>query len=252
MSELAGQAALVTGGASGIGRAVCLALASAGARVAVTDVDGEGAQKVAASCGDVRTDALPVAMDVTSRASVQSGVAQVLEAWGRIDVLANVAGWDRIRPFVDTTEDFWDRVIDINFRGVLATCHTVLPHMIERGEGCVVNVASEAGRSGSSGEAVYSGAKGAVIAFSKAIAREVARKGVRVNVVAPGLCDTPLVDALRADGSGRTIDAIVAATPLKRLGQPDEVADAVVFLASNRSSFITGQTLSVGGGLTMI
>jgi 2-hydroxycyclohexanecarboxyl-CoA dehydrogenase len=252
MTELAGQVALVTGGASGIGRAVCLAMAQSGAEVAVADIDVEGAEKVAAACRDFGNQSLAVAMDVTGRDSVVVGVEQVLDAWGRIDVLVNGAGWDRILPFVDTTEDFWDRVIGINFRGVVATCHTVLPYMIERGSGVIVNIASEAGRAGSSGEAVYSGAKGGVIAFSKAIAREVARKGIRVNIVAPGLVDTPLLDALRADGSGRTIDAIVAATPLRRLGQADEVADAVVFLASSRSSFMTGQTLSVGGGLTMI
>ncbi len=191
-------------------------------------------------------------MDVTSRDSVGEGVDRVLSAWDRIDVLANVAGWDRIVPFVETTEELWDRVIAVNFRGVLATCHAVLPHMIERGSGAIVNTASEAGRSGSSGEAVYSGAKGAIIAFTKSLAREAARHGIRVNAVAPGLTDTPLLRRLIDEGHEKLLDAIVRATPIRRLGTPEEVAEAVLFLASDRASFITGQTLGVGGGLVMI
>ncbi|MDR7482366.1 MAG: SDR family NAD(P)-dependent oxidoreductase [Armatimonadota bacterium] len=247
-----GRVALVTGGASGIGRAVCLGLAREGARVAVADVNGPGAAALAEEIRAWGGEAAAVAMDVTQRASVAAGVAQVLAAWGQIDLLVNAAGWDRIAPFVETTEEFWDRVMAINYRGVLATCHVVLPHMIARGAGVVVNIASEAGRVGSSGEAVYSGAKGAVIAFTKALAREVARHGIRVNVVAPGLTDTPLLRQLMADGHEKLLQAIVRATPLQRLAQPEEVADAVLFLASARASFITGQTLSVGGGLTMI
>ncbi len=243
---------LVTGGASGIGKSVCLAFAAAGARVAVADVNADGAEGVAGAAAGAGGDGLPIVMDVTRRASVADGIRRVLALWGRIDVLVNVAGWDHITPFVDTTEEFWDKVIAINFRGLLATCHAVLPHMIERRSGVIVNVASEAGRSGSSGEAVYSGTKGAVIAFSKAIAREVARYGIRVNVVAPGLTDTPLLQGMIADGNEKLITAIVKATPLQRLAKPDEVADAVLFLASDQASFITGQTLSVGGGLTMI
>lgn len=247
-----GRVALVTGGASGIGKAVCLALAAEGARVAVADVNAEGAEAAAAAAKAAGGDGLAVAMDVTNRRSVAAGVEKTLAAWGHIDVLANVAGWDRIVPFVDTTEELWDRVIAINFRGVLATCHTVLPHMIERGSGVVVNVSSDAGRSGSSGQTVYSGAKGAVIAFTKAVAREVARYGIRVNAIAPGLTDTPLLQQMIADGNEKLIQAIVRATPLQRLATPEEVAQAVLFLASEKASFITGQTLSVSGGLTMI
>jgi len=249
--ELSGRVVLVTGGASGIGRAVALAFAREGARVAVADLDAAGAEEVAGKAGTEGGEGLAVAMDVTSTASVREGVGRVISGWGGIDVLACVAGWDRIMPFVDTTEDLWDRVIGINFRGVLATCHSVLPHMIERSSGVVVNVSSEAGRSGSSGEAVYSGTKGAVIAFTKAIAREVARYGIRVNAVAPGLTDTPLLQAMIDDGNEKLIEAIVKATPIRRLARPEEVAEAVLFLASDRSSFITGQTLGVGGGLVM-
>ncbi len=244
--EMADRVAIVTGGASGIGRATVLRLAAEGARVAVCDLNSEGAGQVAAQVGG-----LAVAMDVTDTASVRAGVATTVERLGPPDVLVNAAGWDRIARFLETDEAFWDQVIAINFRGVVATCHAVLPFMVERGSGSVVNVASEAGRAGSSGEAVYSGAKGAVIAFSKAIAREVARHGVRVNVVAPGVTDTPFVRRNIEEGHGKLMDAIVAATPLRRMSTPEEVAEAILFLASDRASFTTGETLSVSGGLVM-
>lgn len=245
--EFEDRVVLVTGGASGIGKAVAEAFAAEGARVAIADIDEAGAASVAGSIGG-----LAVAMDVSDPSRVQSGVGDVLAAFGQIDILVNVAGWDRIMPFVDTSEEMWDRVIGINFKGVLATCHAVLPHMIERRSGVIVNTASEAGRSGSSGEAVYSGTKGAVIAFSKAIARESARYGIRVNVVAPGLTDTPLLQGMISDGNDQLIDAIVRATPIRRLGTVEEVAAAILFMASDRASFITGQTLGVGGGLVMM
>jgi len=247
--EFQDRVALVTGGASGIGKAVVRALAADGARVGICDLNAAGAEEVAAEIGG---GALAVAMDVTDTASVRAGVAQVVESLGAPDVLVNAAGWDRVMRFLETDEDFWDRVLAINFRGVVATCHAVLPHMVERGSGAVVNVASEAGRSGSSGEAVYSGAKGAVIAFSKSVAREVARRGVRVNVVAPGLTDTPFMQRNIDEGHGKLMEAIVSATPLRRMSTPEEVAEAILFLASDRASFTTGETLSVSGGLVML
>jgi 2-hydroxycyclohexanecarboxyl-CoA dehydrogenase len=243
------KVALVTGGASGIGKAVVQGLAADGARAAICDLNAEGAERVAAEVGG---GALPVAMDVTDTASVRAGVSHVVESLGAPDVLVNAAGWDRISRFLETDEEFWDQVIAINFRGVVAVCHAVLPHMVERGSGAVVNVASEAGRSGSSGEAVYSGAKGAVIAFSKSIAREVARHGVRVNVVTPGLTQTPFMDRNYDEGHGKLMDAIVNATPLRRMSTPEEVAEAILFLASDRAAFTTGETLSVSGGLVMM
>lgn len=248
MTEFEDRSVLVTGAGSGIGRAVAKAFAAAGAGVAFSDIDASAAKAAAA---DTPGDHCAVAMDVTSTASVTEGVRQAISALGCVDVLVNVAGWDRIASFVDTDEEHWDRVIAVNYRGVLATCHAVVPHMAERGSGVIVNTASEAGRSGSSGEAVYSGAKGAVIAFSKALAREVARNGIRVNVVAPGLTDTALLQSMIDAGNDRLIDAIVRATPIRRLGTPEEVAEAVLFMASERASFITGQTLGVGGGLVM-
>lgn len=250
--EFQGRVALVVGGASGIGWATCLALAARGARVAVGDVNVEGAQQVAEEIRRQDRQALAVAMDVTDRASVAHGVQEVLDTWGRVDVLINAAGWDRIVPFLESTEDLWDRILAVNFRGVLNTCHVVLPHMVQQGGGVVVNISSDAGRVGSSGETVYSGAKGAVIAFSKALAREVARYNIRVNVVAPGITDTPLLQQIIQAGNEKLIDAIVRSTPLRRMAQPQEVAEAVVFLASDRASFVTGQTLSVSGGLTMV
>lgn len=248
--EFNDRVALVTGAASGIGRAVALGLAAQGARVAMADIDVAGAERTVADAGGDPHLAVP--MDVMSTRSVASGVSATTETLGPIDVLVNVAGWDRISPFLQTGEELWDKVIGINFRGVLATCHAVLPGMIERGRGVVVNTASEAGRSGSSGEAVYSGAKGAVIAFTKSVAREVARHGIRVNAVAPGLTQTPLLESMIGDGHGKLIDAIVRSTPLRRLATPEEVAHAVLFLASDRASFVTGQTIGVGGGLVMI
>ena len=224
--------ALVTGGASGIGRATALRLEAEGATVVVADLNSED----------------PV--DVTDAAAVRAFVDRVTERLGRIDILVSNAGWDRPGPFLETSEDLWDKVIAINYRGHLAVTHAVLPVMIERGYGRVVTIASDAGRVGSSGEVVYSGAKGAVIAFTKAIAREVARHGVNVNCVAPGLVDTPLLDGIMGGNAG-LMNAIVRTIPLHRTGKPEEIAAAVCFLASPDADYITGQTLSVNGGLTM-
>jgi 2-hydroxycyclohexanecarboxyl-CoA dehydrogenase len=194
-----------------------------------------------------------VPLDVTDTASVSSAVALANQTFGPIDVLINNAGWDKFGRFVDTDEEFWDRVIDINYKGALRTTAAVLPTMIERGWGRLVNISSDAARVGSSFEAVYAGAKGAIISFTKTVAREVARQGVTANVVCPGPTDTPLLSEIvsASTDSARTIDAMRAAVPMKRLGQPHEVAAAVAFLASDDASFITGQTLSVSGGLTM-
>lgn len=248
-TEFKDRVALVTGGASGIGRAVVLGLAARGGRVGVCDMNLAGAEAVAAEAGN---GAIAVEMNVTDTSSVRAGVASAVEQLGTPDVLVNVAGWDQMMRFLETDEAFWDKVIAINYRGVLATCHAVLPLMVERGSGSVVNVASEAGRSGSSGEVVYSGAKAAVIAFSKAVAREVARYGVRVNVVTPGLTQTPFLQRNIDEGHGKLIEAIVRSTPLRRTGEPEEVAEAIMFLASDRAAFTTGETLSVSGGLVMM
>ena len=247
------RVALVTGGASGIGREICLALAADERRVAVADINQAGADDTAAAIVAAGGDAIAVGMDITDRDAVVDGCLRVADEMGAVEVLVNVAGWDKFMRFVDTDEDFWDRIIDINFKGMLRTTHACVPGMIERGWGRIVNIASDAGRVGSSLEAVYSGAKGGTIAFSKTLAREVARKGVTVNVVCPGPTDTPLLaEIVGADDDGeRVIGAMASAVPMKRVGQPAEIAPAVVYFASEAAGFTTGQTLSVSGGLTM-
>jgi 2-hydroxycyclohexanecarboxyl-CoA dehydrogenase len=244
------QVAIVTGAASGIGRATALRLAAEGAAVVIADVNMEGAGVVANSISDGGGRALALHVDVTDAPGVTAMTARAVAAFGKVDILISNAGWDRAGPFADTDEELWDRVIAINYRGHLATCHAALPYMRERGGGRIVTVASDAGRVGSSGEVVYSGAKGAVIAFTKGLAREVARYGINVNCVAPGLVDTPLLAGI-VEGNEKLIAAIVRSIPLRRTGVPEEVAAAICFFASPDAAYITGQTLSVNGGLTM-
>ena len=247
------RVALVTGGASGIGREICTALAKADRRVAVADINPRGAADTVAAITAAGGAATAVTMDITDTDSVTDGYLQTVDELGPIEVLVNAAGWDKFMKFVDTDEDFWDRIIDINYKGMLRVTHACVPGMIEQGWGRIVNIASDAGRVGSSLEAVYSGAKGGTIAFSKTLAREVARKGVTVNVVCPGPTDTPLLSEIADanDDSDRVIAAMANATAMKRLGTAEEVAPAVVYFASEEAGFTTGQTLSVSGGLTM-
>jgi 2-hydroxycyclohexanecarboxyl-CoA dehydrogenase len=188
---------------------------------------------------------------VTDGGSVADGVRRAEEALGPVEIVVNNAGWDELRPFLETDEDFWDRVIEINLKGCLRVTRRVLPGMLERGFGRVVSIGSDAGRVGSSQEAVYSGAKGGVIAFMKTVAREVARSGVTANTVCPGPTRTPLLETMTESGGERLVDSLTRAVPMRRLGEPEDVAAAVAFLASERAGFITGQTLSVSGGLTM-
>jgi 2-hydroxycyclohexanecarboxyl-CoA dehydrogenase len=245
------QIAIVTGGASGIGRATAVRMAGEGAAVVIADVNGEGAAGVARSISEGGGRAIALQVDVTDATGVRAMTEQTITAFGKIDILVSNAGWDRAGPFADTDEELWDRVIAINYRGHLATCHAALPYMRERGRGRIVTVASDAGRVGSSGEVVYSGAKGAVIAFTKGLAREVARYGINVNCVAPGLVDTPLLAGI-AEGHEKLIAAIVRSIPLGRTGVPEEIAAAICFFASPDAAYITGQTLSVNGGLAML
>jgi 2-hydroxycyclohexanecarboxyl-CoA dehydrogenase len=197
---------------------------------------------------------LAVTMDVTDSASVDRAFGEVEREFGPVEVLVNNAGWDEFRPFLETDEEFWDRVIELNFKGCLRTCRRAVPGMVERGYGRVVNIASDAARVGSSLEAVYSGAKGGVVAFSKTLAREVARHGVTVNSVCPGPTETPmLAEIAGADqDSEKLLEAMRRAVPMRRLGRPEDIGPAVAFLASDGAGFITGQTLSVSGGLTMV
>lgn len=251
---MSNRVAFVTGGAQGIGGGISEALGAHGFRVAIADLNLDAAKQTAQRIIDAGGQAIAVSVDITDTASVRDAVKTTTEQFGDIEVVVNNAGWDDFMPFLKTTEDFWDKILDINFKGALRVCHTVVPGMVERGFGRVINIGSDAGRVGSSLEAVYSGAKGGIIAFTKTLAREVATKGVTVNTVCPGPTDTP---ALRkfADNSGEDADKVIGgmarSVPMKRLGTPADVAVAVAFFASDAAEYITGQTLSVSGGLTM-
>jgi 2-hydroxycyclohexanecarboxyl-CoA dehydrogenase len=247
------RVALVTGAASGIGRAIALALAEHGCAIAVADLQEDASGEVAGQAQAAGAQALAVRIDVTDGASVAAAVEQATETLGPIAVLVNCAGWDELKPFLETDEAFWRKVIAINYEGCLRVTHAVLGGMAERGYGRIVSIASDAARVGSSGEAVYAGAKAGVVAFSKTIAREHARDGVTANVVCPGPTETPLLQGMaeQAADSERLVTALSRAVPMRRLGQPQDAAAAVAFLASERAGYITGQTLSVSGGLTM-
>lgn len=252
--KLKGKTALVAGGGRGIGRCIALALAREGAQTAVADLLLENARSVRDEIKGMGVNALACQVDLTKRQEVERTIQTVLSQFGQIDILVNSAGWDRLEPFIESNEETWERILAINFKSVLHTVKAVLPHMITAGSGRIVNISSDAGRVGSSWEAVYSGAKGAVIAFSKTLAREVARYKINVNVVCPGLTDTPLLEAVRSQSpqTEKLIDAVIKATPFRRVARAEEIAEAVLFFASPSADFVTGQTLSVSGGLTMV
>jgi 2-hydroxycyclohexanecarboxyl-CoA dehydrogenase len=253
MFELKNKTIMVTGGAQGIGKAISTALARQGARVAIADIDGTAAGKTVDELKQQSLAAMAVQTDITDLEKVKQSVTKVKEEFGSIDVLVNNAGWDRMIPFIDTKPDFWDKVIDINYKGVLNCVYAVIHEMIEKNSGKIINISSDAARVGSTGEAVYAGAKGAVISFSKSLAREVARNQITVNVICPGPTDTPLTQQMQAESefAQKVLSKMDKVIPLKRTGTPEEIAAAVVFFASKEADFITGQTLSVSGGLTM-
>ncbi len=251
---MADRVALVTGAGQGIGRAIAETLAGAGHPVAVADLNPSTASDTATAIETAGGTAVAVTIDIGDTVSVQAATGAVTARLGPIDIVVNNAGFDELMPFLETTEDFWDRIIEVNFKGALRVIQATAPGMVERGWGRIVNIASDAGRVGSSLEAVYSGAKGGIIAFSKTLARELARNGVTVNAVCPGPTETPLLRGI-ADASGdnaaKVIGAMTRAVPMKRLAQPADIAGAVAYFASDAAGYVTGQTLSVSGGLTM-
>lgn len=242
---------IVTGGASGIGKAIGLRLGEESARVAIFDMNEKGAEAAAAEIRQKGGEAWAYKVDITDYAAVARAVDAFEKAAGQVYGLVNNAGWDEAKPFIQTEPDFWKKVIDINLYGPLNLTHVVARRLAEQGAGRVVSISSDAGRVGSSGEAVYSAAKGGVIAFMKTMAREFARKGVTFNTICPGPTDTPLLASVDASGGGRLTEALAKAIPMRRLAQPDDYPGMVAFFLSDDASFITGQTISVSGGLSM-
>lgn len=250
MRGLRGKTAIVTGGAGGIGSAICRRLAEEGAKVGVFDLRADAASTIATQIGN---GASAHAVDITDHAAVANAVAAFEAHVGPTDILVNNAGWDKFAYFLDTDPELWDRIIAINLKGPINLHHAVLKGMQQRRQGRVINIASDAGRVGSSMEAVYSACKGGIISFTKTIAREMARSGVTVNCVCPGPTDTPLLQQLTGAGDqgARVAEGLKRAVPLGRLGQPDDLAGMVAFLASDDAAYMTGQVVSVSGGLTM-
>jgi 2-hydroxycyclohexanecarboxyl-CoA dehydrogenase len=243
-----GKTAVVTGAASGIGLATATELARGGAAVIVADINREAGEKVASELAATGARATYIPLDVASDASIRQFAADARGFTGQVDILVNGAGWGKIQPFMENTPEFWQRVVAINFTGPVALTHALLPGMIERQEGRIVNISSDAGRVGSLGETVYAGAKAGLIGFTKSLSRELARYKINVNCVCPGPTDTPLLQAVPE----KHREAFQRAIPMRRFGKPSEIADAVLFFASDRSNYITGQVLSVSGGLTLV
>ncbi|HTD91375.1 MAG TPA: SDR family NAD(P)-dependent oxidoreductase [Burkholderiales bacterium] len=245
--KLNGKTAVITGGASGIGLAAAQTLAAAGAAVVIGDINVAAGEQAINQLKAEGHKATFVPLDVTDDAAVARFRDAAYAQADNIDIVVNVAGWSKIEAFVNTTPDLWQKLIDLNYTGTLRVVHAFLPKMIARAEGKIVNVASDAGRAGSGGEAVYAGSKGAVIAFTKSLARETARYKLNVNCVCPGPTDTPLLASIPE----KQREALMRAIPFRRFAQPSDVADAILFFASDRASYLTGQVLSVSGGLTM-
>ena len=253
MRGLSGRSFVVTGGASGIGRAIVLRLAAEGAALGIWDINESAAQQTVDAIRAAGGRAEAFVVDITDHAQVRATVARSEEAHGPIAGLVNCAGWDRMARFIDTDPQLWRKVVDINLFGALNVLHAVLPGMVERKSGRIVNIASDAGRVGSSGEAVYSACKGGLIALAKTLAREHIRDGIVINTICPGPTQTPLLAAMATDGAmgEQVVPKLERAMPMRRLAQPDDYPGAVAFLLSDDAAYITGQTLSVSGGLTM-
>jgi 2-hydroxycyclohexanecarboxyl-CoA dehydrogenase len=253
MRGLNGKTVIVTGGASGIGRASALRLAAEGCLVAIFDLNAKGGEETAGEIRREKGEAQSFVVDVSDYAGVKEATGTVEATFGPVELLANVAGWDVPKPFLESDQAFWDKVIRINLYGPLVMHHVVVAGMAARGFGRVVNISSDAGRVGSSGEAVYSACKGGLIAFTKTLARELARRGVTLNTICPGPTDTPLFEAFTnvSPSAHKLGESLARAIPMRRLGRPDDYPGMIAFLLSDDAGFITGQTISVSGGLTM-
>lgn len=247
--DVADKVSIITAAASGIGKATARRFAELGARVILLDINEAALTATAKDLAEAGYAAQPEVCDITNQATVQAMVRRVLEQRQRIDVLVNAVGWGNIEPFLDGTLAYWQKLIQLNLMGTLIMTHAVLPSMLARQSGSIVNLASDAGRVGSLGETVYAAAKGGVIAFTKSLAREVSRHGILVNCISPGPTDTPLLR--EHAGTGSVIEKMVKAIPMRRIAQPEELANAIAFMASRQNTYITGQVLSVSGGLTM-
>ena len=249
--EMHERSVIVTGGASGIGKATALLLAREGGRVLIGDIDEAGGQAVAAQAASEKLALEFLPLDLTKSESIGTFAAAVQQRIGRVDGLVNGAGWDRIQPFMENPPEMWERLIAINLLGAVRLSRAVLPPMIAAQQGKIVNISSDAGRVGSMGETVYSATKGGTIAFTKALAREMARYQINVNCVCPGPTDTPLLHSQTSPWAMRIREGLTSAIPFRRLAQPAEIAESIRFFLSPGSGFVTGQVLSVSGGLTM-
>ncbi len=249
-TRLGGQVAIVTGAARGIGRAIATRLSSEGAAVAIADLQAELAENVAVELRKSGARAMAISLDVTNFENAADAAARVERELGPVSILVNNAGWDKVEPFIDSVPEIWQRIIAINYIGVLNCCRAIAPLMKTRGSGKIISISSDAARVGSTGEAVYAGCKAAIIGFSKTLARELARYKINVNVVCPGPTETALLRDAMAGREG-VLEAMARGIPFRRLGQPADLAGAVAFFASSDADYVTGQVLSVSGGLTM-
>jgi len=251
--SLKGKTAIVTGGSRGIGRAIALRLAKDGVNVGVLNLQEDLGFKVAEEIREFDVEALPLACDVTDYNAVKNAVEKVHQEWGSIDILINNAGIDEFRYFAETDEGLWDKIINVNYKSFLIASHVCIPIMVEQKSGNIVSLGSDAGRIGNPGEVLYCGTKAAIMASSKALAKELARYNIRVNCVSPGPVQTDLWNNLHTGEKGQKYtEAVTRIIPLRRLGDPEDVADVVAFFVSDDSRYLTGQVLSVDGGLTMI
>ena len=251
--SLKGKAAIVTGGAKGIGRAIALRLARDGANIGILDIRKDKADKTAGEIKKLGVEATAIECDVTQYEKVKDAVAKIHKECGSIDILINNAGIDEARAFVDTDQALWEKILNVNFKSFLIASHVCIPYMIEQGSGNIVSMGSDAGRIGAANEVIYCATKAAIMAASKALAREVVRYNIRVNCVSPGPVHTDLWDQRHPGEKGQKVtEAIERIIPMRRLGRPEDVADVVAFFVSDDSRYLTGQVLSIDGGLTMI